>query len=248
MTDSPLVFLHAFPLNSQMWRPQNELDAQIVALDLPNAGDNSKASTSIDEMARDVVAQLDARQLSVPIVLCGLSIGGYVALSFARQFPERLRALVLCDARAEPDSDEAKLKRDEMIDFARQHTPREVVEKMIPNLLGQTTRDSKPEVVAEVVRIGAMQQRDGIINTLQALRDRPDARPNLAQINVPTLVLIGEEDAITPRGAVQFLADNIPDARLEVVPQAGHLSNLEAPQAFNAALQIFLLLLDKSNL
>lgn len=244
MTDSPLVLLHAFPLDSQMWRAQDELDAQVVALDLPNAGTNSNRSISIDEMARDVAAQLDARQIGTPIVLCGLSIGGYVALSFARQFPERLRALILCDTRAESDSDEAKLKRDEMMEFARQHTPRQVIEKMIPNLLGQTTRDSKPEVVAEVARIGAMQQREGIINTLQALRDRPDARPNLAQINVPTLVLIGEEDAVTPREAAQFLADNIPDARLEVVPQAGHLSNLEAPQAFNAALQTFLESLD----
>jgi 3-oxoadipate enol-lactonase len=241
-----VVLLHAFPMCREMWRPQ--LDAladayRILAPDLPGFGGTPPvAGISIDQMADVVGDFLDAAGIVEPVVLGGLSMGGYVALAFARRHPQRLRGLILADTKPEPDDDTAKANRNAQLSALGDGrlTPAKLVEQMLPKVLGDDTRTSRPDVVAEVQRIAAAQSRDGIAAAVAALRDRPDAVPHLGTIRVPTLIIVGEQDTLTPPDGAKRTADRIPASRLVVIPKAGHLSNLEDPAAFTAAVRDFL--------
>lgn len=241
----PLILLHAFPLAGAMWQPQIEAlqdELRLIVPDLRGFGGTSgfDGPASIEQMAGDVAALLHALRIDEPVALCGLSMGGYVALAFARKFPEKLRGLILADTRAEADTVEGKAKRDEMIEFARAHAAREVVEQMLPRLTFDESRRRRAAAMDEVLRIGAAQTTKGIIDALQALRDRPDARPDLQAIKVPTLVIVGAQDTLTPPSMARTLAEGISQAQLVTIERAGHLSNLEQPEAFNSAIQAFL--------
>jgi pimeloyl-ACP methyl ester carboxylesterase len=239
-----VVLLHAFPLSRAMWRRQVDAlqDAyRVIAPDLRGFGDSSgfPGTPTVDQLADDVAAVL--AEVGVDrAVIGGLSMGGYVALAFARRHPDRLRGLVLADTRAEPDDAAARANRDRMIAQASEGTGASVIEGMLPRLLGPATPAQRPEVVEEVRQLGAAQVSAGIVGALRALRDRPDARPGLGAIGVPTLVLVGRDDALTPVALSESLAAAIRGARLVVIEGAGHLSNLEQPSAFNAALRTFL--------
>lgn len=242
---SPVVLLHAFPLSRAMWRPQVEAlsdDYRIITPDLRGFGGSSPfdGEPSIERMADDIAALLDYLGISEPVVLGGLSMGGYVALNFVRKYPQRLRALILADTRAEPDTAEGKAKRNEMIQLAETEHAAGIIEKMLPNLTGATTRESRADVVNEVKRIATAQSDAGIINGLRALRDRADAEPWLNNIDVPALIVFGEEDTITPLSMAEKLRDNIRQSQLVTIPAAGHLSNLEQPKLFTAAVRQFL--------
>src|SRR5262249_42417277 len=162
------------------------------------------------------------------------SMGGYVALALARKYPTRLRGLLLADTRAEADSAEGKANRDKLIAFAQGHTAQDVLDQLLPKMVSEETRSRRPEVVTEVRRLAAAQTVEGLIGALRAMRDRPDASAWLGSIAVPTLVVVGSEDAITPPDVARKLAHGIRGARLEMVSGAGHLSSLEQPGAFNA--------------
>jgi pimeloyl-ACP methyl ester carboxylesterase len=241
----PLVLLHAFPLSRAMWPSQlAELahDGRVIAPDLRGFGGTSPFAgpPALEQMADDVAALLDALGVREPVVLGGLSMGGYVALAFVRRHAARLRGLILADTRAEADSAEGKANRDRLIAFARAHPARDVVEQMLPKLLGEATRTRHPEVVEEVRRIGSAQTAEGIIGALEAMRDRPDSTALLRRVAVPTLVVVGGEDALTPPALAEAMVGALPDARLATVEWAGHLSNLEQPGAFNEAVRSFL--------
>ena len=240
----PVVLLHAFPLCREMWAPQRTLADRfrVVTPDLFGFGGSPvpAAGWTTDSMADALAALLTGIGITDPVVLGGLSMGGYVALAFARKYPDRLRGLVLADTKAEADNAWAKAGRDKMIAFARESTAAAVAEEMLPKLLGETTRARRPEVVAEVRRIASAQTVDGVAAALAALRDRPDATPALGGIRVPTLVVVGAEDTLTPPDGAKKLADAIPGAKLEVIPTAGHLSNLECPAEFTTAVRMFL--------
>jgi pimeloyl-ACP methyl ester carboxylesterase len=238
-----VVLLHAFPLSRVMWGLQVEAlqdGYRVVTPDLRGFGDSNgfTGPPSVDQMADDVAHVLDDVGADRAVV-GGLSMGGYVTLAFARRHADRLRGLVLADTKAEPDDDAARANRDRMIAFATDNTGAAVIEQMLPKLLGAATMANHPEVAADVRTIGAAQVSSGIIGALKALRDRPDARPGLAAIRVPTLVLVGTDDTLTPPATAEALAAAIPGARLERIPQAGHLSNLERPLDFNRALRTF---------
>ncbi len=242
----PLVLLHAFPLARLMWRPQIEALSKgfrVIAPDLPGFGgtDPFAGPPSIDGMADAVAEFLDALSVTERVALAGLSMGGYVALAFARKYPDRLRALILADTRAEPDDAAGKANRDKMIAFAGEHSAQDVIDQMLPKLLGGETLSGRPAVVADVRRIAGAQSTAGIIAALQALRDRPDAGPSLGKIDVPTLVIVGADDALTPPAMSQRLAGQIAEAGLVTIPGAGHLSNLERPDEFTDAVRQFLL-------
>jgi pimeloyl-ACP methyl ester carboxylesterase len=161
-------------------------------------------------------------------------------LAFARKYPARLRGLVLADTRAEGDDAQAKAGRDTMIAFAQKRSPLEVIDLLMPKMLAASTHPQNPAVVAEVRRLASQQTSPGIISALKVLRDRPDARPSLGDIKVPTLVIVGSEDALTPPTMAETLVAGIPGAQLATIPGAGHLSNLEQPESFNGALLSFL--------
>jgi pimeloyl-ACP methyl ester carboxylesterase len=240
----PVVLLHAFPLAAAMWRPQVAAlqDAyRVITPDLPGFGGSAGlgAAPSVEAMADAVARLLDELRLP-PVALGGLSMGGYVALAFARRHTGRLRALILADTRAEPDDEAGKANRDRLIAFAADNPAGAVLEQMLPKMLSAVTLAQRPEVVAEVRAIASAQAPAGIIAALQALRDRPDASPALGAIAVPTLVLVGSDDALTPPSLAEKLVTRIPRARLVTLAGAGHLSNLEQPNAFNTALRQFL--------
>jgi pimeloyl-ACP methyl ester carboxylesterase len=145
--------------------------------------------------------------------------------------------LVLADTRAESDTAEGRANRDKMIDQVHEKGSAAVINTMLPKLLGNKAR---PRIEADVRALGAKQSTGGVVGGLEALRDRPDALPWLASINVPTLVLVGADDVLTPPSMAQTLAQGIPGARLVTIESAGHLSNWEEPEAFNAAVRSFL--------
>jgi 3-oxoadipate enol-lactonase len=241
-----LVLLHAFPLSAEMWQPQ--LDApppgwRVLAPDLRGFGQSSPGApsvpVSVDDDARDVVALLDHLSLD-RVVVGGLSMGGYVAFAALRVAPDRLRGIVLADTRAEADDEEARLSRDRMAQTLAQGGAAAVLERMLPGLLGDTTRASRPEVVRRVREMVLAQPAVAIGRAIHTLKTRPDSTPLLQGVTCPALVVVGDEDQITDVASVRRMHGLIPGAQLAVVDRAGHLSNLEQPHDFNAALSRFL--------
>lgn len=244
---SPLILLHAFPLSSAMWEKQIETFAATHRVIAPDArgfggsdGFRENEMPSLLQMARDVNALLDVLGIEEKIVLGGLSMGGYIALAFAREYSQRLRALILCDTRAEADTPETRARRDENIAFLESHDSAAFIGKMLPNLLGETTRRDNFSVVEAVRVLASSQSAKACRDVLRAMRDRPNRSDELAQIFVPTLVIVGAEDGIISTEVARETAKKISHARCETIEGAGHLSNLEQPEKFNAALQSFL--------
>lgn len=239
-----LLLLHAFPLHAGMWLPQLDAPAagwRVLAPDLAGLGQSSDhdGSPQLDDFADDAVTLLDALAIRAAVV-GGLSMGGYAALALARRSPGRVAGLVLADTKAPADTDQARAGRDRMRRLLAEQGPTAVGQEMLARLLGETTRRTRPDIVATVESLVLGNSPEGIDRAILRLRDRPDAVPGLAAITVPTLVIVGAEDSVTPPGDAQALASGVAGARLEVIPDAGHLSNLENPAAFNAALHRFL--------
>lgn len=239
-----LVLLHGFPLDHEMWRPQIVKfvpQCRVIAPDLPGFGcaEPPTIPFSMDSIADSIVQMLESSGISKKVVLCGLSMGGYIALAIARRHPGRLQGLILADTRAEPDDETGKENRNRMIELVSKSGPEAIIDMMLPKLLGATTQQGQPGLRASVRAMAARQSAEGISAALVAMRDRPDARPALAEIRVPTLVIVGEEDANTPVSMASALAKSIQGASLEVIPRAGHLSNLENSAAFNSAVERF---------
>ncbi|MDB4933999.1 MAG: alpha/beta hydrolase fold protein [Labilithrix sp.] len=241
---TPVVLLHGFPFAAESWRADAEALAPRMRVVAPSmrgfgASDTSRLDAlSIDTMAEDVEAVLDALGIAEPVVLGGLSMGGYVALAFARRAPGRLRALVLADTRAEPDSDEARANRDKAIARVERGDLAGFVGDLVPGLVSPVTRAERLDVVEELRRMAMSAAPASVIAALRALRDRPDARPGLAAIAVPALVVVGEDDTLTPPAVARSMAAAIGGGGtpVRVIPRAGHMSNLEQPDAFREAL------------
>lgn len=238
-----VLFLHAFPFDRRMWRGQLgalaalEREVRAVAVDLRGFGAASSlprvTPPSIDALAADVERTLDALGLERPIVV-GLSMGGYVALALARRAQAKLGGLVLADTRAGADSEAARQGRAANVERARAGGGAAVFAAMRPNVFAH---GAQPEVVDQLAAIAADQRAEGVIAALEAMRDRPDATPWLASLALPTTVVVGAEDALTPPSEAELLARAIPGARLVTIPGAGHLSNVENAPAFDEALR-----------
>jgi pimeloyl-ACP methyl ester carboxylesterase len=242
-TGVPVVFLHGFPHHRGLWLPQlgAMVDrARCIAPDLRGFGESTVAGPySMDRYADDLADLLDAAHLD-RVVLTGLSMGGYVAFAFWRRHRERVRALVLADTRPGADSAEGRTKRGELIDLARSRGSGAVADAMIAGMVGASTREKNPEVADSVHRMLASAPVEGVIGALEAMRDRPDSTATLGTIDVPTLVVVGEEDVLTPVAESRAMQRAIRGSRIEVIAGAGHVSNVERPAAFNHVLSEFL--------
>jgi len=245
-TGRPVVLLHGFPLSRAMWHEQISgigSSYRVIAPDLRGHGDSPAPDGvyTMDEMADDVVESLDELNIAEPTVLGGLSMGGYVAFSIMARYPERVRALILMDTRASADTPEVARDREAsakaVLDADSAHP---VVAKMLPRLFGKATLEEHPERVEPLRALMEQSPPRGVAGALRGMALRPDRRPMLAQISVPTLVLVGEEDVITPPDEVKVLAGAIPNARLVVIPKAGHLAPYENPVAANRAILEFI--------
>jgi 3-oxoadipate enol-lactonase len=240
----PVVLLHAFPLNSKMWEPQAEVLSgarRVIMPDYPGFGrsPHPPAQPDIRYYAEDVRRLLDRLELE-RVILCGISMGGYVAFDCMRLFPERVSGLILANTRADRDDEEMREKRKETARRVAEEGVEVLVELQIERLLSRNTMENKREVVERVEAMILESSPDGVVAALGALRDRPDSRPLLGEIRVPTLVIGGEEDAISTPEVMAEMAQGIPDSRHTVLRGAGHLSNLESPKEFNGALEGFL--------
>lgn len=241
-----LVLLHAFPLAADMWQRQLGVVPagwRFVAPDLRGFGESSPGETSapasIDDYAEDVVALLDHLGLD-RAVIAGLSMGGYAAFSVLRTAPARVGGLVLADTRAEADGESARASRDAMLETLARGGASAVFERMLPGLLGATTRASRSDVVDLVRKMALSQPEEGIRRGILRLKTRPDATPLLAAIRCPTLVIVGDEDQIVGPDDARQMHLQIAGAELVMIGRDGHLSNLERPDGFNAALARFL--------
>jgi pimeloyl-ACP methyl ester carboxylesterase len=240
-----IVLLHAFPLNATMWQAQIAAPPsgwRVIAPDFAGLGssdDHDSLVVTLDDYARDVVTLLDRLGIGRAVV-AGVSLGGYVALALARLAPARVAGLVLVDTKAPADSAEAREGRARMLEVLASRGTGGVADEMLPKLLGETTRREQAALVEQVRSSILTNDPEGVRRAILRLRDRPDASAALGAIAVPTLVVVGEEDTVTPPAEAERLAAGIPGARLERIAGAGHLSPLEQPEAFNHVLAEFL--------
>ena len=242
--DPAVLLLHAFPLRAEMWLPQ--IDSlgdkyRLIAVDFRGFGSSTSpedGGASVDRMADDALAVLDELGLD-KVVLAGLSMGGYVALAFMRKYPERVRALVLADPRAEADAPEAIEKRTSQQQMVSSEGTAGLIKALPAALLGKTTHEKKPDVVDNAAKL-MDNSPAGFVGALEAMKTRPDSTEMLAGVTVPTLVIVGEEDTLTPPELSRKIHEHVGGSQLVVIPEAGHLSNLESPEVFNGALADFL--------
>lgn len=257
-----VLFLHGFPLDGSLW------DAQIAGLpggwagiapdlrgfgrtplgaaELPSGSHDpdsiarqDEAVLTMDAMAADVARLIDDG-VAGPVVVCGLSMGGYVAFALLRQRPDLVRALILMDTRAAADTPEARENRRRMADTARGAGVEPIARAMVPSLLARSTMEEHPDVVANVRGMIEGTSPRTVIAAAAGMAERPDSTPDLPELAVPTLVIVGAEDAITPPDEARTMAGAIPGARLEVVDGAGHLTAIERPGPVNRLIGDFL--------
>jgi pimeloyl-ACP methyl ester carboxylesterase len=234
--------MHAFPLDRTMFQEQlGVLSRTFRALtfDVPGMGESEAGPVSIDGIA-DLAARLLDEQKIHKAIVGGVSMGGYVSFAFARRHADRLLGLVLADTKPEADNDEARAARHEMAKVAREQGAAEIAKRMTPKLLGATTQQQRPQVVEQVRRMIEQAAPESIAQLLEAMAGRADSTGLLAAIQVPALVMAGEEDAIIPAAGAKLWADRIPGSRFVLLPKAGHLPNLETPEAFHGAIEEFL--------
>ena len=240
-----LLFIHGFPLDHTLWRHQLDgLTAwRRIAPDLRGAGASSvpasPAEYSTARYADDLVEMLDFLKVK-EVVACGLSMGGYTLFELLTRDPRRIRAAVLSNTRAEADTPETRTARDALAGLAREQGSVAVAEKQLPKMLSPATLAGRPEVVKEARDMMMRAPAAGVIGALRALRDRPDHTATLPGIGVPVLVVAGADDQNTTADEMEQMAGVIPDARFTKIAGAGHLTPLEQPAAFNAALSDFL--------
>ena len=237
----PLVLLHAYPLSSQMWEAQRHglSDARcVIAPDLPGFGRSPRLTPpSIAGMASAVLSLLDRLHVREPVIVGGLSMGGYVAFEILRQAPDRVRALGLFSTRAGADAPPQREARVKTIEKIQRDGLAPVLEATLPKLVGKTTLEQRPAVVARVRELMQAQAPEGVADALAAMGQRADSSDLLPGIRVPTLILAGDEDTFIPLDHAQQMQRQIPGARLDVITEAGHLINLEQPAAFQDALR-----------
>jgi 3-oxoadipate enol-lactonase len=241
----PVVLIHGFPFDHQMWKPQSEaLAAQgyrVLAYDVRGHGasDVGDGQYSIEAHVDDLISLLDHWKVSRAVVV-GLSMGGYIALRALERQPERFAAAALCDTRSEADSNEGRIRRARTVTVVKSRGAAAFADDFVKGIFAATTFTTNPETVATIRETIAHTSPLSIAGTLLALAARSDTTASLGAIRVPTLILVGEHDVTTPVDASESMHAAIASSELVIIPNAAHMSNLENPGAFNAALLAFL--------
>ncbi len=246
----PILFIHGYPLSKNLWVEQIgalSTNFRCIAPDLRGYGQSVYRSTpgggqqlSMDTLAEDCANLLTDLGIEEPVVISGHSMGGYVSFAFYRRFPHRVRALVLSATRAGADSPEARTARDNAIATATQSGSQPIIESMLPKLISPESFIHNRDLVQRVKEIMSEASVEGMIASLQAMKERPDSTPLLPKITCPTLIIHGIEDQIIPLAETRLMTNSIPGAKLVVIEAAGHLPNVEQPDKYNQVLQGFL--------
>ncbi|MBC7790276.1 MAG: alpha/beta fold hydrolase [Anaerolineae bacterium] len=240
----PIVFLHSFPLNRKLWSPQLRALAgfgRCLAPDSRGFGQSEVAPPyTMDQYADDVIALLDSLEMRERVTFVGISMGGYVALALWRRHRHRVRALVLADTRATADTEEAREKRRVLNRTAKERGIGAVADLQLAGLIGKTTRLRHPTIAAEIRAMISSAPIAGVVGASEAMMARPDSTELLSSIDVPTLVIVGQEDVLTPPVEAEALCAAIPGCQVQIIPNAGHSTCIERPAAFNHTVGEFL--------
>jgi 3-oxoadipate enol-lactonase len=246
----PIIFLHAFPLNRQMWAGDmrsllteggTQGQFRLVALDWPGFGESDIVDeVSTMEQLADIVAQLMDTLGMQQAILCGLSMGGYVAFAFLRKYPQLLAGLILADTRPGADTPERRADRENMARIAMTEGTEAIANLQLPKLISDYTRQHGPQLETRLRQMINEATPQGIAAALRGMAQRADSTDLLPKINVPTLVIVGEQDALAPPDEARAYAQQIPNSQFVVIPYAGHVSNMEQPEAFLQAVRGFL--------
>jgi len=243
-----LLFVHGHPFNRSMWRPQMEHFSasgwRVIAPDLRGYGDSAvvPGKTTLDQFARDICALLDRLELD-EIVIAGLSMGGQIVMECQRLFPSRLRALVLADTSPYAETEAGKRQRNKAADRLLREGMAPYADEVLTKMVAVQNVEALPAVAEHVLSMMRSTPPAGAAAALRGRAERPDYVDLLAQITVPTLVVVGRHDEFTPFSDAEFMQERIPNASLVVIEGAAHMPNLERPAEFNTALQSFLDLL-----
>ena len=244
----PVILLHAFPMNADMWRPQLAAVPdgwRFIAPDLrgfgqtPFSNEADGKRPALDDYASDVGCLMDALELDSAII-GGLSMGGYVTFAMFRQASPRFSGMILADTRPQPDTRQAREGRLRLREVLAHEGPTGVAEQMLPKLLSERTRRERPDIVDHTRRIAVSNQSRAIDAAIIAMMDRQDSTRDLARISCATLVIAGADDSVTPIADAESMHLAIPRSILTIIPDAAHLSNVEQPEAFSKALSDFL--------
>lgn len=245
-TDSPpIVLVHGFPFSSEMWKGQmqilQEKNLRIITYDLRGHGQSEvgDGQYSIELFVDDLMALLDYLKIT-KTMLCGFSMGGYIALRAIERNPDRFNALILCDTMSAADSNEAKIRRANSVKTVKKEGVERYAEGFLKAVFAPQTFDAKPDIIDEIRRIILSNSPLGICGALLAMAGRTDTTEALAKISVPALILVGEHDAVTPPGAANAMHDRIQNSKLHLIKGAGHMSNLENAAMFNERVAEFL--------
>lgn len=241
----PVVLVHGFPLDHTMWNAQIEalpVRCRVIAPDLRGFGRSgvTDGKVTMEQFADDLASLLDALGVDEPVVLCGLSMGGYVTWQFWRKYPQRVRGLVLCDTRAIADAPEVAAGRLQAADRVLAEGPASLADAMLPKLFADATVRNEPGLVESLRRVILSGSRMGMAAASRGMAERPDVTGMLARIDCPCLVLVGECDTISSPGEMRSIAEAIADARFVPISDAGHMSPMENPAGVNAAMLEFL--------
>lgn len=238
---TPVVLLHAFPLSGAMWHNQAaalRATHRLIVPDLRGFGDTDAppGPYTMDQQADDIAALLDHLAIEQATIV-GLSMGGYISFALLRRHPQRIRALVLADTRAGADDLAGQARREANARIAETQGAAAIADLMIPNLVAPNATQSVRDTLRTIITANSP---DGIAGALRGMAVRPDSTPDLATITVPTLIIVGADDTLTPPAEAELMHTTIAGSRLVVIPDCGHIANLEQPAAFNAALGAFL--------
>jgi len=239
-----IIFIHGFPLNKSMWDNQIEKlkdNYRVIAYDIRGHG-NTEVGTidfSIDLFVKDLLSFMDALKIEKSII-CGLSMGGYIALNAIENHPERFTALILSDTNCTADAPEAKEKRMKTIESIKENGVEKLANDLLPNLFAPESFITNSKEIVAVKEMIVNTSKESLYKSLHALANRKETCRKLAEIKVPVLILVGKEDKITPVEAAKAMHEKIDIALLSIIGGAGHLSNLENPEEFNSQLIKFL--------
>jgi pimeloyl-ACP methyl ester carboxylesterase len=239
-----LVLIHGFPLSGHIWEPQFVLSENGWRVIVPHLrgfdeGAAGRSATSMDDYAGDIIDLLDSLHIE-QAVIGGLSMGGYVTFALLRNAPAYFQGLLLADTRPQADAPEGRQGRERMIATVRDKGPSAVADDMLPKLLGDSTRREHPGLVEEVRAIIMSNGAETIAGALTAMMNRPDSTPTLRTVKLPTLIIVGEEDTLTPPQLSVEMHNAIAGSELVRIAGAGHMSNMERPGQFNDAVARFL--------
>lgn len=244
-TGIPLLLIHGFPFSGRMWARQLDnlsKSARVLLPDLPGFGDSParQGTATVEQYAEGCLSILDTLDIMEPVVIGGLSMGGYIALAAARLVPLRVRGLILASTRAGADSAEGKATRDKTIAQVKEGGASVVADAMYPKFLSAETYKTQPAVTEELKEIMRGATTEGVIAALSAMRDRPDSTELLADLHMPVLIIHGKDDQVIPPSEAEVMAKAIPHNDLHLIEKTGHLPNLEQPEEFNRIVKKFL--------